>query len=65
MAQKIKELIDGKTVYADWLNNDNLKAQLSSDLLVLLYHNGYPPEWKDEVFDRVLDQVENFKKNED
>ena len=65
LAQKIKELIDGKAVYADWLNNDNLKDQLSSDLVVLLYHNGYPPEWNDEVFARVLDQVENFKKNED
>ena len=39
--------------------------RLSSDLVVLLYHNGYPPEWNDEVFARVLDQVENFKRNED
>ncbi len=65
LAQKIKELIDDKAIYADWLNNDNLKDQLSSDLLVLLYNNGYPPEWNDEVFARVLDQVENFKRNED
>lgn len=65
LAKKIKALIEEKAVYADWLNNDNLKDQLSSDLLVLLYHNGYPPEWNDEVFARVLDQVENFKRNED
>lgn len=65
LARRIKELIDGKAIYADWLDNDNLKDQLSSDLVVLLYHNGYPPEWNDEVFARVLDQVENFKRNED
>ena len=29
--------------------------------LRLLDANGYPPEWNDEVFDQVLDQVENYK----
>ena len=37
---------------------------LSSSLLVLLYENGYPPQWNDEIFERVLEQVENYKKNQ-
>ena len=64
LARKIKKLVDDTAVYADWLNNDNLKNRLSSDLLMLLYKNGYPPEWKEEVYEQVLDQVQNFKEHE-
>jgi type I restriction enzyme R subunit len=35
---------------------------LNRDLTVLLYKNGYPPEWDEEVFEKVLEQAENFKK---
>jgi len=63
LARKIKELIDNSSLYADWLNNFNLRDQLASDLTVLIYKEGYPPEWDEEVFERVLEQVENFKKN--
>ena len=30
LAKKIKTLIDDTAVYADWLNNDNLKSKLAS-----------------------------------
>ncbi|MCQ2394219.1 MAG: DUF3387 domain-containing protein [Kiritimatiellae bacterium] len=62
LACKIKKLIDGTSVYADWLNNDNLRNQLATDLTTLLYTEGYPPDWDDEVFRRVLEQMENYKK---
>ena len=64
LARKIKNLIDGTSVYADWLNNDNLKNQLATDLTTLLYTEGYPPDWDDEVFRRVLEQMENYKKHQ-
>ena len=48
-------------MYADWLNNDNLKADLQAELTILLYQEGYPPEWDEEVFSRVMEQVRNFK----
>ena len=64
LAKKIKNLIDGTSVYADWLNNDNLKDQLATDLTTLLYTEGYPPDWDDEVFRRVLEQMENYKKHQ-
>ena len=35
------------------------------DLTVLLYNNGYPPEWNEEVFEKVLAQAENFRENND
>ena len=64
LAKKIKTLIDDTAVYADWLNNDNLKSKLASQLTYLLYKEGYPPQWDEEVFQKVLEQVENYKKHE-
>ena len=61
LAKAIKELVDNKTQYADWATREDIKNQLNRDLTVLLYHNGYPPEWDEEVFDRVMEQAQNFK----
>lgn len=63
LAKKIKLLIDDTAIYADWLNNDNLKSKLASQLTYLIYKEGYPPQWDEEVFQKVLEQVENYKKN--
>lgn len=62
LAKKIKELVDDKSQYVDWSTQVNIKNQLNMDLTVLLYKNGYPPEWDEEVFEQVLEQAENFKK---
>jgi len=62
LSKKIKELIDNTAIYADWDNNDNLKAELADNMIDLLYDNGYPPAWNDDVYDRVMEQVNNFKK---
>ena len=61
LAKKIKELVDDKAQFADWSTRDDIKNQLNMDLTVLLYKNGYPPEWDEEVFDKVMEQAENFK----
>lgn len=65
LAKKIKEKIGDTAVYADWLNNDNLKSKLASELTILLFKEEYPPQWDEEVFQKVLEQVENYKKNND
>lgn len=62
LAKKIKELVDDKSQYADWSTREDIKNQLNMDLTVLLYKNGYPPEWDEEVFEKVMEQAENFKK---
>lgn len=62
LAKKIKELIDDKAQFADWSTRDDIKNQLNMDLTILLYKNGYPPEWDEEVFEKVMEQAENFKK---
>lgn len=65
LAIKIKELVDNKAQFADWSTRDDIKNQLNMDLTVLLYENGYPPEWDEEVFEKVMEQAENFKKYSD
>lgn len=62
LAKKIKELVDDKSQFADWLTRDDIKNQLNMELTILLYENGYPPEWDEEVFEKVMEQAENFKK---
>lgn len=62
LAKKIKELVDDKSQYADWSTREDIKNQLNMDLTVLLYKNGYPPEWDEEVFEKVMEQTENFKR---
>jgi type I restriction enzyme R subunit len=64
LAKKIKELVDDKAQFADWSTRNDIKNQLNRDLTILLYKNGYPPEWDEEVFEKVLEQAENFKKYE-
>ena len=62
LAKKIKELVDDRLQYANWSTSNEIKSLLNMDLTVLLYKNGYPPEWDDEVFEKVMEQAENFKK---
>ena len=64
LAKKIKLLIDDTAVYADWLNNTNLRNDLASQLTYLIYKEGYPPEWDQEVFEKVLVQVESYKQGQ-
>ena len=65
LAKAIKLLVDDKSKFTDWTNRTDIKAQLESDLAVLLYKHGYPPEWDDEVFAKIMEQTENFKKYAD
>ncbi|WP_278748400.1 type I restriction enzyme endonuclease domain-containing protein, partial [Parasutterella excrementihominis] len=61
LAREIKTLIEYVPT-ANWLDNNNLKNQVQFDLTALLYENGYPPTWNREVFEKVIEQVENYKK---
>ena len=65
LARKIREIIETKSTYADWLNNQIVRNHLKLEIKVCLVKNGYPPQYTPEVFREVMDQVENFKENED
>ena len=61
LAKKVKEIIDTKSSYVDWLNNQNIRNQLKFDIKICLIKNGYPPQYSPEVFTKVMEQVENFE----
>ena len=63
LAKKVKEIIDTKSSFADWLNNVNVRNQLKLDIRICLVKNGYPPQYSPEVFSQVMEQVENFEEN--
>lgn len=63
LAKKVKEIIDLKSSFADWLNNKNIRNQLKLDIKICLVKNGYPPQYSPEVFSKVMEQVENFEEN--
>lgn len=62
LAKKVKLLVDDKTRYTDWDQRIDVKAELESDLIILLDENGYPPVPRNEVYAEVFEQAENFKK---
>ena len=63
LAKEIKKLIDDKSQYTAYISRDDTKNQLSMDLVKLLRKNGYPPKWNNEIFTRILAQVDNQKRN--
>ena len=58
----IKEIIDTKSSFADWLNNQIVRDQLKFDIKICLVKNGYPPQYSPEVFRKVMEQVKILKK---
>ena len=63
LSKKIKEEIDTKSSFADWLNNQNVRNKLQLSIKICLAKNGYPPKYDNEVFNKVMEQVENFSEH--
>lgn len=61
LSKKVKEIIDIKSSFTDWLNNQNIRNDLKFEIKMCLIKNGYPPQYSPEVFNKVMEQVENFK----
>ena len=65
LARKVKILVDDKSKYTDWSSKTDIRASLKADIIRLLTRNGYPPITIEDVYKRVMEQVENFKKYND
>lgn len=63
LAKEIKQIVDDKAKYTDWSKRSDIKAELKVDLIILLGENGYPPVDRDEVYQEIFEQAENFKRN--
>mgnify|MGYP000598535970 CR=1 FL=1 len=62
LSKAVKKLVDDKAKYTDWNQRDDIKSELKMDLIMLLAEYGYPPVDRDEVYQDVFEQAENFKK---
>ncbi|WP_439474488.1 type I restriction endonuclease subunit R [Algoriphagus formosus] len=62
LAQEVKEVVDDKAKYTDWSKREDIKAELKVDLIILLAENDYPPVDRDEVYQEIFEQAENFKR---
>lgn len=62
LAQEVKSIVDDKAKYTDWSKKADIKAELKVDLILTLDKLGYPPVPKDEVFQEIFEQAENFKR---
>lgn len=63
LAKAVKDLVDDKAQFTDWAKRDDIKAELKVGLIILLAEHGYPPVDKDEVYQEIFEQAQNFKKN--
>lgn len=63
LAKAVKELVDVQAQYPDWNKREDIKSALKVGLILLLDEHGYPPVERDEVYDEIFVQAENFKKN--
>ncbi|RWX43304.1 type I restriction enzyme, R subunit [Candidatus Electrothrix aarhusensis] len=62
LAQVVKEVVDDKAQYTDWNQREDIRAGLKVELILLLAKHGYPPVDRDEVYQEIFEQAENFKK---
>lgn len=67
IAKEIKEMITSKSQYTDCFKRADIMAEMQFDIIIILAKHKYPPvgENYDEVYKKVLEQAENFKKYQD
>lgn len=63
LAQAVKKLVESQSQYPDWNKREDIKSALKVGLIILLDEHGYPPVERDEVYQDIFEQAENFKKN--
>ncbi len=63
LAKAVKDLVDAQAKFPDWSKRDDIKSALKVGLILLLDEHGYPPVERDEVYQDIFEQAENFKKN--
>jgi len=62
LSKAVKLVVDDKVQHTDWSHRADIKAQLKVGLILVLAKHGYPPVDRDEVYQEIFEQAENFKK---
>lgn len=64
LAKSVKDLVDSQAKFPDWNKREDIKSALKVGLILLLDEHGYPPVERDEVYEEIFEQAENFKRNQ-
>lgn len=62
LAKAIKKVVDNQTKYTDFDKREDIRNALRSDIIRTLSRHGYPPVTATEVYDKVFETAQNFKK---
>lgn len=62
LAKGVKTIVEDKASFPDWNNRADIKSMLKVELIILLDSNDYPPVDRDEVYQEIFEQAENYKK---
>ena len=62
LSKVVKGLVDEQSRFPDWNKREDIKMTLKVELILLLDAHGYPPVERDEVYQDIFEQAENFKK---
>ena len=61
LSKAVREVVDTQARHPDWNQRHDIRAALKVDLILLLADHGYPPVERDEVYEEIFEQAENFK----
>lgn len=61
LSNEIRKIVIEKAKYTDWLNRNDIKAELKADLIVLLSKFDYPPIAHDDAYKEIFEQAVHFK----
>ncbi len=62
LSKEVKKLVDSQAKFPEWSKRDDIKSSLKVGLILLLDEYDYPPVDKDEVYQEIFTQAENYKK---
>lgn len=69
LSKKLYEKVTDISKYSNWSKRNDTKAKLKSDIMMLLWEDGFPPipsesepEDYEKVYKDILEQSENFRK---
>jgi type I restriction enzyme R subunit len=65
LAKSVKKLVDNQAQFPDWSKREDIKSSLKVGLILMLDEHGYPPVERDEVYQEIFEQAENYKKFRD
>ena len=63
IAKDLKKCADDACTTLDWMSREDVQASLKVDIVMLLADNGFPPDVREGVYQKIFQQLEVYKDN--